>query len=417
MSGTMRVRHDGIEGQPRPGFNESDSVINLRTSLFAQYDTGTVRFGAELYDSRAWGGDARTPISTNEVNAAELVQAYAALDLEQPFNLKGRATLKAGRFVLNLGSRRLVAADDYRNTTNAYAGVHGAWRAGPIQADVIHVSPVRRLPDDLPSLLDNGAAWDQASSAALLTGVVASRRDLVGRIGAEATILRFRERDSADLPTRDRRLLTWGGRLFAPPAPGEIDFEVEAFRQTGSISTDARAGADTAAVEAGFLHLDVGYSFDAPLNPRVSARYDWIGGDRSGPTFERFDTLFGMRRAEIAPSGLYNAVGRANMSSPAVRLEWTPNPLSDAFIHYRLLWLASETDSFSTSAVRDSSGGSGRFAGHQLEARWRQWLVEDALRWEIGWLELYKGRFLTEAPGAPATGDTRYISLNVTAFF
>jgi hypothetical protein len=31
--------------------------------------------------------------------------------------------LQAGRFTLNLGSRRLVAADDYRNTTNGYTGI------------------------------------------------------------------------------------------------------------------------------------------------------------------------------------------------------------------------------------------------------------------------------------------------------
>lgn len=96
---------------------------------------------------------------------------------------------------------------------------------------------------------------------------------------------------------------------------------MEAFRQTGRISTGTAADAPTTDVSAGFVHADLGYSFDARFSPRVSFRYDWVGGDRPGATYERFDTLYGMRRAELAPSGLYNTVGRANLSAPAVRVE------------------------------------------------------------------------------------------------
>lgn len=37
----------------------------------------------------------------------------------------------------------------------------------------------------------------------------------------------------------------------------------------------------------------------------------------------RFDTLFGMRRADVGPAGLYNAFGRANFISPNLRVEAT----------------------------------------------------------------------------------------------
>lgn len=70
-----------------------------------------------------------------------------------------------------------------------------------------------------------------------------------------------------------------------------------------------------------------------------------------------------------------------------------------------------------TSGLRDSTGLSGGFAGHQVEARLRHWLVQDALRLEVDALYLAKGRFLRTAPGAPRNGDTRYLSLNLTAFF
>ena len=110
-------------------------------------------------------------------------------------------------------------------------------------------------------------------------------------------------------------------------------------------------------------------------------------------------------------------MGRANLLSPAVRLELTPSERTEVFVHYRPLWLASRTDSFSTSNVRDAAGKSGNFAGHQFEARWRQWIVVDALRFEANLLYLAKGIFLNVAPNAPSSGDTRYASFNLTAFF
>lgn len=418
LSATFRVRYDTIDGQARPGFNASDDTVNLRTTLFAEYHTGPLRLGAEIYDSRAYFADARTPITTNEVNAAEFVQAYAALDLDKPFGAGSHAIVQAGRFVLNLGSRRLVAADDYRNTTNGYTGLRAdvALRGG-VKATAIYVLPTTRLPDDLPALLDNGFAPDRESFDAVLWGGLASKAHVVGKANAELSFYHFGERDRAGRPTRDRSLNTMGVRVFREPAAGKVDFEIEAFYQWGRISSSTAANALTLDVSATFLHADIGYSFAAPWKPRVSLRFDRASGDENGPTFSRFDTLYGMRRAEIAPSGLYNSVGRANLLSPAVRLEVAPSKRTEVFFHYRPLWLASRTDSFSTSTVRDATGRSGNFAGHQFEARWRQWLVIDALRFEANLIYLAKGRFLTSAPNAPATGNTSYASFNLTAFF
>jgi hypothetical protein len=67
--------------------------------------------------------------------------------------------------------------------------------------------------------------------------------------------------------------------------------------------------------------------------------------------------------------------------------------------------------------VRDASGRSGDFAGHQIEARIRYWLVPAQLRFEFDGLLLAKGRFLLDTPNAPPGNWTRYGSFNVTASF
>lgn len=120
LSGSIRLRYEAINNQLRAGLDRDDSLVNLRTTLLANYRDGALTLAAELWDSRAWGTDAGTPVSTGEINTLELVQAYAAYRKQVG---KIRLTLQGGRFTLNLGSRRLVAADDYRTTTNGYTGL------------------------------------------------------------------------------------------------------------------------------------------------------------------------------------------------------------------------------------------------------------------------------------------------------
>lgn len=81
------------------------------------------------------------------------------------------------------------------------------------------------------------------------------------------------------------------------------------------------------------------------------------------------------------------------------------------------LWLASRFDIFSTTGARDATGNSGRFAGRQVEARVRYWLIPKRLRLEWNGLLLAKGRFLRDAPNAPAGGNTVYSSFNATISF
>jgi hypothetical protein len=124
-----------------------------------------------------------------------------------------------------------------------------------------------------------------------------------------------------------------------------------------------------------------------------------------------------MRRADLAPSGLYNAIGRANLVTPGVRLEIAPSPAWDAFGAARTMWLEAPQDAFSTTGVRDPAGRSGRYAGAQVEGRVRYWLAKDRARLEANAIWLDKGRFLRTAPNAPRSGDERYVSLNTVLSF
>jgi hypothetical protein len=417
LKGSLRLRYETLSGQPRAGLSATDQLVSIRTTLAGEYRRQAWRLGAELYDSRAYGGDAAGAVGATDVNAFELAQAYIGGQFRQPLRAPGTIDLEAGRMILNLGSRRLVSADDYRNTTTTMTGLRATYVRDDVTATGLYVLPTMHRPDDKSSVLDNAVQFDRESFDLVLWGALLSKTRFVGGTELDFSYFHLAERDSPNRPTRDRKLDTFGPRLLLVPKAGAGDFETEAFYQSGAVSESTNAAARTLAVSAWFLHLAAGYTWDIAWHPRLSLQYDYASGDGRGSRYTHFDTLFGMRRVDLAPYGIYGVLSRSNVDTPALRLEAAPSDRLDWFVNYRLLWLASASDAFSSSGVRDASGNSGAFAGQQIEARMRYWLLPDELLLEADGALLLKGHFLKRAPNAPPTGDTTYISFNVTRFF
>lgn len=418
VTGNVRLRYESIDGQARTGFNAADDLAELRTQLRVAWRHQWLRLVAEVHDSRAWGANTGTPLSTGEVNALEPVQAYVQADLGPLLGPGSAAGVQAGRFTLDLGSRRLVANDDYRNTTGSFTGVRAdVTTPGGVRATALYVLPLARLPDDAASLRANVAAFDRESFATVLWGGFLARQRKGSPALAEVSFLHFGERDWPGHATRDRSLNSLGARALREPRPGAFEWGAEGIYQWGAISASTTPGAARLPVSASFVRFHAGYTFTGAWQPRLLLEFDRASGAGTGGAYGRFDPLFGMRRADLGPAGLYNAIGRSNVLSPGARIEVTPSRRVDAFFGYRALWLADRHDAFSTTGVRDASGQSGRFAGHQIDARLRWWLVPTCLRFEANGVVLAKGAFLRQAPGAGPGATTRYASLNLSAYF
>jgi hypothetical protein len=425
IGGSFRSRIEGIHNQFRPAPVASDDVLlALRTNIFAEYDTGyKVKIGGEVFDSRGYLEKSNSSASNTEVNALELTQAYLKFDLSDQTGNGSNSSLTAGRFTKDIGSRRLMARNDYRNTINAFTGASFDWQgANKDQMTVFWAMPHNRLPSDMAGILDNAIVMDQESLDLQFYGGSYTFANVFGGT-LELYGYGLYEQDTGTglraVLTRNRRLFTPGFRLWRAPKPEQWDWEVEADYQTG-LARDTTAVTDTRDlhVSAYFFHTWAGYTFNTAWLPRVSFQFDQASGDSNNPaTFTRFDTLFGARRWEYGPTSLYGAVQRSNLISPGVRLEVTPSPRWDAFVTYRPLFLASATDSFATTGVRDRTGRSGNFAGQQIETRLRYWVIPDAMLLDTGITYLIKGTFLQDAPNAPPTGDTFYGYLQTSLFF
>jgi len=409
VTASVRARYEALGDQFRPGLDKNDDLVTIRTDIFAEYDGGPIRIGGELVDSRAYFGDTGGSISTGEVNALEPMQAYVGADFGPMLGKGTTSSLDIGRFVLDLGSRRLVARNDFPNTTTSFTGAKFEWRgAGKEKLTLFYTYPQQRLPDDKASLLDNKVKLDKESDAFVFWGGFFNKPKILGATNLDLYFFGLDEKDWAGHPTRDRHLFTPGGRLYRDPVAGKVDYQLEYAYQFGHVSTSVTPGAPRQHVSAQTLHAELGYKLKASWQPRLSVFYDFGSGDKPGGDYTRFDGLFGSRTADWGPGALYGPLGRSNISSPGFKLEAKPSRRLDAFVAYRAAWLVSATDSFASTGVKDSTGSSGKFAGHQIWARARYWLIPKMLRWEAGGAVLFNGRLLRTAPNANKFGDTIY---------
>jgi hypothetical protein len=154
----------------------------------------------------------------------------------------------------------------------------------------------------------------------------------------------------------------------------------------------------------------MGYTFDLPFDPRVLIQYDYATGGNDGRTTNSFDTLYGARRWEYGPTGIFGPFGRNNINSPGARLFLVPHRDLTSFIAYRAVWMANATAPWAIAELWDPTGKSGDFLGQTVEFALR-WDPHDNLAFEVGWETLIKGEFAKNAPGAPSDHD------NVNYFF
>ena len=421
-----RSRYEGLSDPLRPG-NAGKAwtdLIAMRTLLHGRVKLpGGFSVGAELMDSRTFL-DNDVLLNSTHVNPAELLQAYLQYDGEYR---GGQVRARAGRITMDLGSRRLVARNRFRNTINGFTGIdvdwHGAGEREGRNLRAFVTLPVQREPDPQSAanrqrrLRDNDVVFDDEDLNNVFWGVFAAR-DFERFLGLEGVrgelyLLGLHESDTDGRPTRNRNLYTPGFRVFRKPAKETVDFQVEVVLQfgqsrTSTVSTNENDHA------AGFFHSTIGYTWDAPASPRLAFQFDYASGDSSpnDGTSERFDTLFGARRFEFGPTGIYGAIARGNLLSPGLRLEIKPCDGVDAFAGLRTFWLASKNDTWVGTGVRDPFGESGDHLGTQIEWRVRWNVVPKTVLLEAGYAHFFAGEFVdtnSVTSTSNRQGDSDYV--------
>ena len=404
----QRTRYEILDGCYRGGCQSGDQQIPLQTDIAMEALWRGLRLGGEFLDARQFGADKGSGINNTHVDTADFIQGYLAY-ADQNINYSGiGGEVIVGRQPMNFGSRRLIARNVFRNTINSFTGArvhltdYNNW-----QLNIFTAMPVLRYPTDTDQLLNNRQQWDEEDERTWLSGAFLEVFDIAWAINGELYLYHLDESDSPNNPTRNRRYFTPGFRFYRKANPAEFNFQTETVGQFGTVrgSTEANDGMDLSHA-AWMQHVDVGYTFDIPWTPRLGLEWDYASGDKNPNDNhdQHFDTLYGARRWEYGPTGIYGAFARSNINSPGYRI--TANPRSDVQlgISHRAFWLASDTDAWTTtgsgsSALRDKTGKTSNYIGQQLELTAR-YDYNSRLNVETGWTHLFKGDFAKGVPNA-----------------
>ena len=114
----------------RIGGGGTDAQLALRSrARVGLGGNGPFRFLFEGQDSRALSNDEPGDFKTTQtVNQFDILQLFGALSLNNVGGSGLRTDLHVGRMTMDFGMRRYIARNDFRNTTNAFDGVH--WQIG-----------------------------------------------------------------------------------------------------------------------------------------------------------------------------------------------------------------------------------------------------------------------------------------------
>lgn len=411
VGGHVRFRYETVDDDFRAATSTSDHGWFSRTSLWARARHDWMEANLEILDARAYDISPDLRLNTTHVNTLDILQANVAGNFDNVLAEGDDLKVTAGRHTMDIGSRRLVARNRYRNTINGFTGLNALW--GNEDGDAVRaffVFPIQRLPGDNASLRDNDHDFDQERTQRRFFGIHGKKSDLIGDAHGELYLFGIDEEDGSNLNTRNRELITVGTRILQKPRKNEFDYDVEAAIQFGEQRASTAAG-DRADLnhQAHFVHVSAGYLFDAPLKPRLEFLFDLASGDDDPNDGEsnRFDTLFGARRFEFGPTGIFGAFARANLLSPGLRLNLRPTENTQVMIADRFHYLASDQDAWPAAGIADPTGGSGHYIGNFAEIRVR-WDPHPNLRVEVGVAHLFAGTFAEEAPNATTQGDSTY---------
>jgi len=390
-----RIRYEALDNRFRLGETGDDRQLPIRTRFSLGLMIKPVHFKFEFQDSRIFLDDEGSTVDNSMVNELDVQQLHVGLALNEITGSHRANMIVFGRQSFDLGGRRLFARNRFRNTTNAYNGLRWSYGITDRWAiDAFAFQPIGRRFD----------VRDRGERGTYLWGGL-----LAGRIQPliNAEFYYFGYKKSFSNPELPRlRYDTIGGRLFRWDGAGTFGYELETMWQFGTVGSLAHF--------AHSHHISLGYNFDTSWEPILKGQYDYASGD-SDPADDRsgtFDKLYGARRFEFGPTGIYGWIFRSNTGTPGVRLILRPSPGLELVSAYRWAWLAQSRDYWIGTGLRDTTGRSGSYIGSQVELRLR-YDPRDYFRAELGYARFFKGSYPKRVSGSPATGDSNYFYIQL----
>lgn len=350
------------------------------------------RFAVEFEDARLSNSEFNA--TNREVNKHEFIQAYGELFFEHALGENTPIRLRAGRMAFEELDRKMLARNPWRNTTNTFQGFRASFgrQSNLWEVDTFALQPlVRRL-----------EKTDHRRKDQWFYGVVGSWRKWSDIITLQPYYFHLTQ-DTFD-GLIERNIYAPGLRMYGIIPDSNWDYDTNIIYQIG----DDGAGDH----RAWGLITEIGYSFEHSWKPRLSLFYGYGSGDEDPNDLdnERLERFFGAGR----PWSNDNYFAWENLHAVRPRLEFSPYKSMQVDVGYSWYWLASDTDRWSSTGLRDASGNSGNFLGQQFDIRARNRLTS-RINSNIGFTHFMPGKF-TDATRRDEASNFFYAELSFCLF-
>lgn len=428
-----RFRYESRDNDFRRSADTIDEPILLRTRAFVAVKDilDPLRFTLELEDARRNHSQFSREFDTRDVNYAEPIQAYLELYFKDtPLGKDDLGndrpiSVKVGRHAFEYTDRRLLARNEWRNTTNNFQGVRATigQKKNDWQLDLLALKPVQRFTNQL----------DEVDHAQDFYGVIVDWRRWSEYVTLQPYYFLLQQdgdkvkydtngRPAAATAKIDRNIHTAGLRAFGVLGNSDWDYDASYIKQWGD--QDRISGVKTTKLDhdAYAYNAEIGYTFKHPWKPRLSAFYGFASGDKDQNDLgnERFERLFGFAR----PWSNNDYFQMENLIAPKVRAEfepqvsWLPGLKVDAgYSWYRL---DSAKDRWNGANLSDTAGKSGKDVGEEFDVRVR-FPINNFVAANLGYALFWAGDFTETTsqkidPSRREDSDFLYVEISASAF-
>jgi len=410
----VRARYEYINNDFRKKTDTIDEPFSLRSRVYGAIKNkfDPLRATFEFQDSRRY--NSQYPDSNLEVNKTEFIQAYGELYFQDALGTDDLGTdrplsIRYGRHAFELTDKRLIARNEFRNTTNSFQGLRALLGSqnSDWQADFFAFNPIIRFTDNKDKA--NEAQWFYGAKFDIRKwSKVATLQPyyyLLQQNGSKAKYATSGAPVTA-ADKKSREIQTAGLRAYGLVSNTGLDWDLNYIKQWGD-----DGGQDH---DAYGYNMEAGYTLGHAWKPRVMANLGYASGDKNpnDNTNQRFERLFGFAR----PWSHSNYIQMENIR--AVKVRGALNPTDTFKVDFGYSWydLASATDRWAATKLRDETGKSGKKIGQEFDI-YAQFQVNKHLGMVVGYSYFMAGDFTKSTSQKVQLGrddDTHYVWIDAT---
>ncbi len=332
--------------------NDNNDPLQSRLRVLADLHVGpNLRAYLELGDNREFGEQFATPPNRDKL---DIYQAF--VDVTVPLGKAGKITFRPGRFEMPLGNGKLAGIREGLNMRFTYQGVRATYiLPGKLSVDLFAVKPVQ---------IDPGTFDDGPNHAQDFHGIYISAPSRIAGFGTDLywyEMNRDRATLAAGVGKDDRN--NWGARLWKRGPHWDVDLETT--YQSGTfIDKD---------IEAYGAMFEGGYTFDAPMKPRLGLRANYFSGDKDLADGKMGTFVPAAARLPLISEAAFFSFSNLMDLYPSVTIK--PTPAITVMAGPDFLWRARKGDGvyIGPSGTSFAPYGSSRSIGtdFNLEASWQ----------------------------------------------